>query len=346
MTNGVRQHRTRVLLRPPDRSRASQRRSGGSGVGAVTQTATALAALGALVFTGVSLKVTQSQNAAQNDLAAQSQYTDRYTKAVDQLGQQGLDRQQIRLGGIYALERLSRDSPRDQPTIIDVLSSFVRTANFPATDKGVCPRPSVDVQAALSVLGRRDPGYDDRAYVDLRGACLDHVDLTGARLVNADLSGAHLIGANLDFAYLIGANLNDADLTGASLGLAHLSGASLQANLTRANLRGANAAKANLARANLTDGLLAGADLTDATLSGANLTRVNLSYAKLIRANLSYATPAHPSLTDADLRFADLTAADLTDANLAGANLTDAIHNWETRIDATVTNSRTRGKWW
>lgn len=344
----------------------ARRRSGGSGVGSVTQAVTALVALGALVFTGLSLKVTQSQNAAQNDLAAQSQYTDRYTKAVDQLGQQGLEKQQIRLGGIYALERLTRDSPRDQPTIIEVLSSFVRTAHSPATGEGACPRPSVDVQAALSVLGRRDPGHDNRTYVDLRGACLDHVDLTGAKLAGADLSGAHLMEANLNFAYLNGANLlganlglahlseanltdanlDNADLTGASLGLAHLSGVSLRANLTRANLRGAHAAKAVLAGANLTDGLLAGADLTDAVLSGADLTRVNLSYAKLIRAKLSFATPTMPGLTEADLRFADLTGADLTDANLSGANLTDAVHNWETRVDGTVTNSRTRGKWW
>ncbi|MBE8516835.1 pentapeptide repeat-containing protein [Amycolatopsis sp. H6(2020)] len=305
-----------------------------------------MAALGALVFTGLSLKVTQSQNAAQNDLAAQSQYTDRYTKAVDQLGQQGLEKQQIRLGGIYALERLTRDSPRDQPTIIEVLSSFVRTAHSPATGEGVCPRPSVDVQAALSVLGRRDTGHDNRTSVDLRGACLDHVDLTGAKLAGADLSGAHLMGANLNFAYLNGANLDNADLTGASLELAHLPGVSLRANLTRANLRGAHAAKAILAGANLTDGLLAGADLTDAVLSGADLTRVNLSHARLIRAKLSFATPASPGLTDADLRFADLTGADLADANLSGANLTDAVHNWETRVDGTVTNSGTRGKWW
>jgi hypothetical protein len=90
-------------------------------IGAITQSSTALAAIGALVFTGVSLIVTQDQNLAQNDLTAQAQYTDRYTKAIEQLGQLCVDRLQSRLGGIYALERLAHDSPRDQPTIIEVL---------------------------------------------------------------------------------------------------------------------------------------------------------------------------------------------------------------------------------
>ena len=43
-------------------------------------------------------------------LTEQGQVTDRYTKAIEQLGSDKLD---MRIGGIYALERISRDSPRD-----------------------------------------------------------------------------------------------------------------------------------------------------------------------------------------------------------------------------------------
>jgi hypothetical protein len=63
------------------------------------------------VFTGLSLNAAHHQN----EVAAQAQYTDRYIKAVEQVGQQGPDKLQVRLGGIYAIERLTRDSPRDQP---------------------------------------------------------------------------------------------------------------------------------------------------------------------------------------------------------------------------------------
>jgi type II secretory pathway pseudopilin PulG len=105
-----------------------------------------LAALGGLIFTALNVRVSQRtlratqeslENArqAQEDarlaqeethrLEKETQLTDRYTKAIDQLGSSELA---IRLGGIYALERIviANDSERDHPTIVEVLSSFVR----------------------------------------------------------------------------------------------------------------------------------------------------------------------------------------------------------------------------
>jgi hypothetical protein len=49
--------------------------------------------------------------------------TDRYTKAVEQLGS---DKLEVRIGGIYALERIACDSARDHPTVMDVLTAFIR----------------------------------------------------------------------------------------------------------------------------------------------------------------------------------------------------------------------------
>jgi hypothetical protein len=56
-------------------------------------------------------------------VAEQGQLTERYTKAIEQLGSDKLD---VRLGGIYALERIAADSERDHPTVVEVLSAFVR----------------------------------------------------------------------------------------------------------------------------------------------------------------------------------------------------------------------------
>lgn len=60
-------------------------------------------------------------------LAQEGQLTDRYAKAIEQLGD---DRLYIRLGGIFALERLGVDSPRDHPTVVEVLSAFPAHACF------------------------------------------------------------------------------------------------------------------------------------------------------------------------------------------------------------------------
>jgi hypothetical protein len=56
------------------------------------------------------------------ELTEQGQVTDRYTKAIEQLGSDKLD---VRIGGIYALERIARDSARDHPTVMEVLSAFI-----------------------------------------------------------------------------------------------------------------------------------------------------------------------------------------------------------------------------
>ena len=84
--------------------------------------------------------------------AEQGQFTDRYNAAITNLGSRSID---IRLGGIYALQRLMQDSPRDQPTIIAVLCAFVRDRTMPTRKPQKPPtiRPPTDIQAALTVVG-------------------------------------------------------------------------------------------------------------------------------------------------------------------------------------------------
>jgi hypothetical protein len=57
-------------------------------------------------------------------VAHEGQITERFTRAVDQLGS---DKLEIRLGGIYALERIAKDSAdKDHWTIMEILTAFVR----------------------------------------------------------------------------------------------------------------------------------------------------------------------------------------------------------------------------
>ena len=150
----------------------------------------------------------------------------------------------IRLGGIYALERIARDSEKDHGPIMEVLTAYVRE-KAPRKNDDYEPqadeRPPTDIQAILTVLGRRETTGknrgDDLLYLDL-----NHTRLVGANLTEADLSDAYLIGADLsdaalNDAYLIGANLTDADLTDTNLFGADLSDAALTgANLFDAEL--------------------------------------------------------------------------------------------------------------
>ena len=236
----------------------------------------------------------------------EGQITDRFTKAIEQLGAvdgSGKKKLEVRLGGIYALERIANQSERDYWPIIEVLSTYVRE-NAPRKPQestqenqasavpppretqestqenqasAPLPRPTADIQAILTVLGRRDRKYERKGQV----LDLTHTDVRGADLRKANLSGADLRGAILSGAHLSGAILGGAILGGADLILANLSGADLrEANLRKALLGEADLSRANLSRANLGEAILSRAYLSWANLGGAYLPWADLSRAK------------------------------------------------------------------
>jgi uncharacterized protein YjbI with pentapeptide repeats len=289
------------------------------------------------------------------ELTEQGQVTDRYTKAIDQLGSDKLD---VRIGGIYALERVVRDSPRDHPAVMEVLTAFIREhsrepwqpfktdadSGAPGADRPEKPlRP--DVQAAISVVGRRNHTDDvqrlDLTGADFAGGNLANAQLQRAILTQATLAGAVLLSSDLTGALLFHADLtsailNDANLTGAHLGGADLTDAILaDANLTdvifaygpgidNAVLTRAQFFRANLTHARLDQARLEGALLNDAHLTGADLTGAKLAGADLTGADLTRGTLTHTDLTSADLTNADLTGADLTGAKLIEADFQGA----------------------
>ena len=293
------------------------------------------------------------------ELTEQGQVTDRYTKAIEQLGSDKLD---VRIGGIYALERIARDSTRDHPTVIEVLAAFIREhSREPLIPDGPfnLDATRADVQAVITVIGRRDPDHDSEP-VNLRRVHLVGADLIGARLNRAKLQDAVLTGANLsdalldnailDDAHLVDAYLFHASLRGASLYEADLSGASLAgAKLEAATLTGANLHKAvfrdvvdvalldgaNLKNARLTGGVdltgvrSDGADFSGADLTGAKLghgfARVKLHSAILHDVDLSGAKLPAARTWSYEMLGADFEGTKLACADLSGVNITAMI---------------------
>jgi hypothetical protein len=222
----------------------------------------------------------------------------RFANATAMLGHQDL---QMRLGGIYALERIARDSPKDQWTIVETLAGFIRQhAPAPAKTPDAAPSPRdvntlpplrTDIQAALTVLARRnqitEPGRidlrrTDLARADLADAHLERALLWHAHLEVAHLRAAHLEGADLRNAHLENALLSSVYLEGALLSGAHLHGAYLvDAHLKDADLARAHLNSAMLRGAHLADAMLAAVDLEGAILWGAHLDGVDLRSADL-----------------------------------------------------------------
>lgn len=213
-------------------------------------------------------------------LTHEGQITDRFTKATEQLGaldDKGHVKLEVRLGGIYALERIARDSKRDHRVIMEILTTYVRVhaprknpdLNIDGTrvvlsqsiTQGDTPRIAADIQSIITVLGRREAKYDEIRYEE-DGLDLSNVDLhkstfsgdyMHAHFAFSDLHGADFSGVNLSEAHFIFADLHDANLRGATLRGANF----LETDFGGADLRGTDVRGTDLRYAkNLTQGQL------------------------------------------------------------------------------------------
>jgi hypothetical protein len=186
-------------------------------------------------------------------VSREGQYTDRFTKAIDQLGS---EKPQVRLGGVYALKRIAKDSKKDYWTIIEILSAFIRENSQVREFHGEGQRPvqtaSLDVLAALEAISTllylRHP--EDRINLEEVALCcaeLEGINLSFANLMWADLRSANLIAARLSHACFLDADLTDTDLSSSNLDYADFEGAILiNADLRHADLRGADFSNADL----------------------------------------------------------------------------------------------------
>ena len=228
-----------------------------------------VAGIGAALLIYAAIKqarIASDRHGAQTKADQQRRITESFSRATDQLSSEKIE---VRLGGIYTLERLSLEVIPDDDywnywTVMETLCAFVRErAPRKVPDSGPSletvarfneeaettenrSSPPTDIAAALAVIvrrnqkGRRLEG-EMGWRLDLRRTNLRFANLNRAPLKRIDFWKADLGFANLSRAYLPEATFTDANLWGVNLTMAELSRASLfGANLCRADLRGAN----------------------------------------------------------------------------------------------------------
>ena len=379
--------------RDPDATRGT--------VVALAAVLSAIAILGTLIAQAIRVWTSERQTRT----LEQGHVTDRLIRAIEQLGAEktvkrmekdaeGADIRdaegrlrvveatvpnlEVRLGALYAVERIAQDSERDHITIMEILCAYIRenakAAEAPPNPLGDLPeqepsdreernrllqsrskslaawlgnqpRPRMDVQASLTVLGRRsearrrlerqkgfrlDLSDTNLRKADLTDGHFEAANFTGARFEGAALKKAQFEAADFQKARLDGANLGEAQLTGAHLGGVCLERAVLshailvQAILFCAKLENTDLRSARLERANLSGARLEGADLGSAGMEGANLRMANLEGADFSGTRLTGANLSEARLERTNLIGAQLEACDLSAARMAGANLSNA----------------------
>ena len=178
--------------------------------------------------------------------AEQGLITDRINTAVTGLGVEKTVKQtapngkitentdaniEVRLGAVYALERISQDSDRDHMQIMEILCAYICTnapwdmdTDVPWDPETPTPfkKPRADIQAALTVIGRRAP--DKIALERTKGFVLDlrDADLRVADLRDGDFAQAWFWHSNFQFAWLARTNLEGANVNDATLSYARL----------------------------------------------------------------------------------------------------------------------------
>ena len=154
----------------------------------------------------------------QADTAQQNLLNERYQKGAEMLGSEALA---VRLGGIYALQRLAEEHPEQYH--VQIMQMFCAFLRYPTGgERREEGQDTVeDVQIAVRAIGTRSrTGIELERKSDFR-LDLFRANLAGASLLDADLGRAKLIRANLAGASLARANLCQADLTGANISGAH-----------------------------------------------------------------------------------------------------------------------------
>lgn len=196
------------------------------------------------------------------EVSRRGQITDRFTKAIEQLGKDPLE---LRLGAIYGLEKIAHDSADYHWQVMEVLTAYVRD-RYPWKE-GTVTKPEykvpLDLEAVMAVLRRRKHERETKEQVinlaatDLRKVNLEKANLPGASFDHANLQGAWLKGINLQKAWLYEAYLQRAMVHMANLHEAHFEKANLhEAWFSMTNLQGAKFDATNLQGANLKRAIL------------------------------------------------------------------------------------------
>lgn len=160
------------------------------------------------------LALKQDQAAEAEADARARRITELYGRAVDQLGS---DKAAVRLGGLYALERVAQDNPDQRRTILDVICAYLRmryqpSGSEPAIDAPLAEHALFDARTqeqqvrltAQRILHRHlRPGDDPDnptatfwpdARLDLSGATLIDFDMVDCRFDTTWFEGVTFIG--------------------------------------------------------------------------------------------------------------------------------------------------------
>jgi uncharacterized protein YjbI with pentapeptide repeats len=252
---------------------------------------------------------------------------------------------EVRLGAIYSLERVARDSDCDHWPIMEVLCAYIRNpqnCGHPSSRPNKAddarkwplsiPPTRLDIQAAIKVIGRRDTrriDYERRSdlKLDFRKANLQKAIFDGGDFSETLFNEAHLEGASFLTCKLRGGSFIETKLTAATLDNSNLQNANFfsakldNANLNYCSLESTNFRKAWLWQAIFGASKLHAANFDESTGNQVKFTLADLTSASFRKARLKLSIFEAATLENADFQFAEINGSNFKFANLDGTDL-------------------------
>ena len=193
--------------------------------------------IGALFGVYLAIRRTE-ESKRQNDTAEQGLITDRINKAVESLGKLNRDNKrvlEVRIGALYALERIAQDSIRDHIRIMKIICAYIYVREPLTNSRDKITAVGEDVRAALIIIGQRHEWTEDQRHLKKETEQKYELDLRHCNLHNAELKSADMRGARLTESILEECTLTDANLTNTIIQSVNLT----KAHLTRTDFKNA-----------------------------------------------------------------------------------------------------------
>ncbi|MEO0993795.1 MAG: pentapeptide repeat-containing protein [Pseudomonadota bacterium] len=261
--------------------------------------------------------------AAQAETAQKGHITDRFSKAIEQLGNEQMA---TRLGAIYALEQVARDEVTYHIPIMETLCAFIRENANRNADTGKMREPR---EFPLGPL----PKVSGRASEKERALHLAHIRCRGWEGGNLRqfFGSARPLRADVQAAFAVIGRRGEDRRT-------HEVDKEFSLDFRRANFQSLDVSTLDLARADLRESRLEGANLREAQMEGANLREARMQGAFLVETRMEGANLRQAQMEGADLTGAQMEGADLWQARMEGANL-----SWARMEGSDLSSARMEG---
>jgi len=270
----------------------------------------------------------------QSETARDRAYTELFTKAIEQLGAEkpakkvimGIDQDpttiddyvpniEVRIGAIFALERIMKDSDKDAAAVVDTLAAYVREncgepqeleCEIPEKQEGQSITDWVDAIKKYfgNPLKPKEGSLAARARA-LKNPATNRVDIKTALTVLGRRplwlkDPSHFKDEKRQRADLSNVNLQGWDLSGVDLE---------HCNLTNAKMQGAYISNTQMQGAYMRGAKMQGADMGFAQMQGANMNYAEMQGANMFGAQINEVQITEARRTAASVIWVDFTKA-------------------------------------